>query len=406
VLGPFLKKDLLIYIRNRMEMLMSLITPIILILVLSTTTSSWVENSKESLQMTVAIVNEDQQSAALDESSPLHPIRTMMQMLSSEQIASFVKTVSLDRVTADQRLRDKEIEAIITIPSGFSQATLDKMRLNKGSGGSIALTADHRASLKVDVLQDMLDGFTQSLNFHSAIAIASNAKTEPLVVNERSSIAPVGGLEKIEGVQMLTAFQYYSIAMSIISAVFISSAGALRAITEQREHVFQRILLTGSHPLRYLAGKAGSTFCISFLLLTILIILSHFIFHLFPGRSISFWLGMALISAFFSLSVAALSALFTSLTFRIKDTAVNGLLTLVIMIIGTIGGSFLPIYLLPDWLKQVGEWTPNGLALSVFIQWIQQDSFSNLTRPFINLVIFSIGMILAAAWIFPRRGRI
>jgi ABC-2 type transport system permease protein len=405
VLGPFLKKDLLIYIRNRMEMLMSLIMPIILILVLSSTTSRWVENANESLQMTVAIVNEDQQSTALDESNPLHPIRTMKQMLSSEQTASFVKTVSLDRATADQRLRDKEIEAIITIPSGFSQATLDKMLLNKGSGGSIALTADHRASLKVDVLQDMLDGFTQSLNFHTAIANSLDAKTEPLDVNE-SSITPVGGLEKIEGVQMLTAFQYYSIAMSIISAVFISSAGALRAITEKREHVFQRILLTGSHPLRYLAGKAGSTFCISFMLLTILIILSHFIFHLFPGRSIPFWIGMALISAFFSLSVAALSALFTSLTFRIKDTAVNGLFTLVIMIIGTIGGSFLPLYLLPDWLKQVGEWTPNGLTLSVFIQWIQQDSFSNLTRPFINLVIFSIGMILAAIWIFPRRGRI
>jgi ABC-2 type transport system permease protein len=404
VLGPFLKKDFLIYIRNRMEMLMSLIMPIILIVIISSTTSSWVENANESLQMTVAIVNEDQQSTALDESNPIHPLRTMMQMLGNEKTASFVKTVSLDRATADQRLRDEEIEAIITIPSGFSQATLDKMLLNKGSGGSIALTADHRASLKVDVLQDMLDGFTQSLNFHTAIANSLDAKTEPLNGNE--TMAPIGGLERIDGVQMLTAFQYYSIALSVVFSIFIALATALRAITEKREHVFQRILLTGSHPLRYLAGKAGAAFCLSLLQLTILIAISHFIFNLFPGRSIPFWIGIALISAFFSLSVAALSALFTALTFRIKDSAANGIFTLILIVIGTIGGSFVPLYILPDWLKQVGEWTPNGLTLSVFIEWIQQDSFSNLTRPFITLVIFSIGLILAATWIFPRRGRI
>jgi len=408
-LGPFLTKDLLIYWRNRTEILTSLIMPLILIVVLGFTTSSWIEKSNESVQMTVAIVNEDHEAvdlAGLDlsDAGTQSPMQMLMQMFSNEQVKSFVKTVELDSVTADQQLHDKEIDAIIHIPPGFTQAALNKMLLNEGSGTVITLTANHRATLKIDVLQDMLDGFAQSLNLHTAIAHSLDSQKASL--GEAEEISSLGGREAIEGVQMLTAFQYYSIAIGILFPLFIASATALRSIAEKREHVFQRILLTGSHPLRFLSGKVGATFCMSLCQLTILIVLTHFIFNLFPGRSLQFWLGMASIIVVFSLSVAALSALLTSLAFHVNDAAANGLFNLVLMIIGTIGGSFVPLYILPDWLKQVGEWTPNGLTLSVFIQWVQEDDLSHLTVPFLKLVIFSIGMIMVGSWLFPRRGRV
>jgi ABC-2 type transport system permease protein len=402
--GPFLTKELLIFWRNRMEVLMSLIMPIIIILVLSSTTSTWVEKKNDSLQMTVAIVNEDQQLADDNQSNQMQPVQMLMKFLSSEQMTNLVSTVNMNRLTANQRLHNEDVDAIITIPSGFTQATLNKMLLNEGSGASLTLTAGNRASLKVDILQDMLDGFIQSMNLHTAIAHATDAKLTSLGAAEE--VSAVGGYETIASVQMLTSFQYYAIAISLIFVMFLASSTALRAITEKREHVFQRILLSGSHPLRYLAGKAGATFILSVLQLSVVIVVCHLIFHLFPGRSVQFWSGAALIIVMYSLSVAALSTLFTSLTFRLKDSAVSGLFTFVIMVIGTIGGSFVPKYILPDWLKQVGEWTPNGLSLSVFIQWLQQDSLSNLIEPILKLIIFSVGMILIGTWIFPRRGRI
>jgi ABC-2 type transport system permease protein len=101
-----------------------------------------------------------------------------------------------------------------------------------------------------------------------------------------------------------------------------------------------------------------------------------------------------------------LSALFTSLIFRMKDAAASGLFTLVLTLFGMLGGNFIPIYLLPDWLKQVGEWLPNGLALSVFIQWIQQDSFAILTAPFLKLTLFAIVVIGMGTLLFPKRGQI
>lgn len=421
-MGPFFKKDFLILWRDRNEMIISMIIFIVIIILLGYTTSSWVEKQSESLQMTVAIVNEDDEAAGILQfqqtiaSSKLSVESRRTLELQAEQLflaksfkqmldgVEFVETAQLDDAAARQRLESEEITAIITIPAGFTQASLNKMLLNEGNGAEIKITADRRGSLRVDVLQDLVDEFMQPLNLRTAINRALNAEAEPLGVSDQ--ISALGGRETVEGVEPLTSFQYWAMAISIIAALFVSNATALKAITEKREQMFHRILLTGSHPLRYLSGKVGSTFCIALLQLSILIILSQFIFNLFPGRSLQFWFGMALISVMFSFSVAAVAAVLTSLTFWIKDSAASGLFTLLLGVIGCIGGSFIPIYILPDWLIQVGEWTPNGLTLSVFIQWMQQDSLNDLTVPFIRLAVFSIVMIGLGSWLFPRRGRI
>lgn len=421
-MGPFIRKDFLVLWRDRMEMIISILTSLVIIVILGFTTSSWVEKSDVPLQMTVAIVNEDNEAAALaqfqgssaslslsgkftssleNQPEQILPASLLMQRMKEQ---SFITTNVLDSETARNRLQHKDIEAIITIPEGFTLAALNKMMLNEGGGAAITLTADHRSSMRIDVLQDLINDFMQSLNLQSVIDHALDTQTASPDLTE--AVSPVGGLETIAGVTPLTSFQYYAIAISIVFALFISITTAVKAITEKREHVFQRILLAGSHPFQYLAGKVGSTFCMSLLQLSVLILLSHFIFNLFPGRSLQFWLGMALITIATSLSVAAFSVLFTSMTFRMKDSAASGLFSLIIGILGTIGGSFIPKYILPDWLKQVGEWTPNGVSLSVFIQWIGQDSFTVLTMPFLKMAVFSIMLIVLGCLLFPRRGRI
>ncbi len=403
-------------------MIISMIIFIAIIILLGFTTSSWIEKQNESLQMTVAIVNEDDEESGMIQfqqtlasstlsvesrrslefqAEQIHTAKSLMQFLDEVE---FVEITQLDGETARQRLKDEELTAIITLPAGFTQFTLNRMLLGEGNGAAITLTADRRGSLRIDVLQDLIDEFMQSLNLQTALDRALNTEAEPLVLSEQTSA--LGGRETVAGVEPLSSFQYWAMAISIIAALFVSNATALKAITEKREQTFQRILLSGSHPLRYLSGKVGSTFCISLLQLSTLIILSHFFFNLFPGRTPQFWLGMAFITVMFSLSVAAVAAVLTSLTFWIKDSASSGLFTLLLGVIGSIGGSFIPIYILPDWLIQVGEWTPNGLTLSVFIQWLQQDSFADLTVPFLRLAVFSLVMIGLGSWLFPRRGRI
>ncbi len=122
----------------------------------------------------------------------------------------------------------------------------------------------------------------------------------------------------------------------------------MKSAAEKREKVFERILFTGRHPIYYLTGKGAAAFIMAMLQLSALLLLTHFIFDLFPRRSLHFWWGMGLITMMFCLSIGAITILFTSLIFHIKEAAANSLFTLILGLIGTIGGSFVPIYILPD----------------------------------------------------------
>ncbi|MEK4510724.1 ABC transporter permease [Paenibacillus sp. FSL K6-2524] len=422
-MGPFFKKDLLILWRERYDTLVMTIIFLIMIIILGYTTSSWVEKKNESLQMTVAIVNEDNEPSGLIAfknaiaSSSLTseaqaslglqaeqrlPAKSLIQILDS---IDFVKSIPMDQDAAMQALKNKEITAMINIPAGFTLATLNKILLDDGEGGGkITLTADQRGSMSVDVLQDVVNEFMQQVNLQTAIDHALVTKVDQYSKTDQT--LTLGGREQIAGIEPLGSFQYYTFAISIIASLILAQTVALKAITEKREHVFNRILVTGSHPARYLFGKAGSIFCVTFVQFALLIVASQFIFDLFPNRSIKFWFGMVFILVLYSLCVAALTMLFTSLTFRIKESAATGILTLIIMVIGCAGGSFTPIYILPDWIKYVGEWTPNGLSLSIFISWIQHDNLASLTVPFLRLGLLCIVMIVMSSLLFPRRGRI
>lgn len=421
---PFFKKDFLIYWRDRKELFVQLATPIVLIIVLGFAMPGWVENSNEPLQMSVALVNKDDEDTGLKEfmetldagvleeeavtslmagAEQLSPITLLMQMLNDEQVNEFVETLELDSETALQRLKVKDVVAIITIPEGFTRSSLNKMLLDEGNGAVLKLTADE-ASLKVNVLQDMLEGFRQTLNFQTAI---SQTLGEEAALLPGSMKQTVGGMEIVDGVEMLTSFQYFAMAFAVLFGLFTSLTTATKAGKEKREHVFERILLSGNHPFRYLAGKIGSTFGMSLLLLTIILLVSHLILNLFPERLLQFWLGMAIIIILFSLCVASLVSLFTSLIFRMKkDQTAIGISILLLILMGAIGGGFAPIYILPDWLRQAGEWTPNGLALSLFIQWVQDESFANLTEPLLKLIVITFVLAGLGIGLFPRRGRI
>src|SRR5690606_2727042 len=114
------------------------------------------------------------------------------------------------------------------------------------------------------VLTNIIDGFITALNFQSAL---NNVLGEEVVAAATAleGISEVGGRESIPGVITVTSFQYYALALSIIFALFVSTTTASKAITEKRERTFQRILLTGTHPVKYLSGKMSSTLCISLL---------------------------------------------------------------------------------------------------------------------------------------------
>lgn len=422
----YFQKDFLVYWRDRKEIVTAFVMPIILIVILGYILTGWIENPSKSIEIKAALVSEDDHQNALnqfedhtnlsalpqetrnhilEQAAELDSREMLLNLLTDEEISHMIEVVELDKVTAMHQLEAEDLTAVITIPEGYSLALYNKLFLNKGSGAELQLTAVN-SGIEINVLHNLIEGLFRSINSEAAISTSAAKQGVHTGTAAGSSDPSVGGLEQIEGLQMITSFQYFTLGITLFFALMISITTASKAVTEKREQVFVRLLLTGARPHSYLFGKAASTFCMSMLQMTVVILLMHFIFQLFPGRDLSFWIGTFMIIMFFCLANAAFSAIFTSLLFKMNDPDVPlGISFILLILCGIVGGSFVPIYAMPEWFTSIGSYTPNGLTLSAMIGLIQTNELSELLQPLFYLGVFSFVIIAVSVWIFPRRGR-
>ncbi|GAA0365509.1 hypothetical protein GCM10008968_21680 [Bacillus horti] len=308
----------------------------------------------------------------------------------------------MNRSDALEALEEGEIQAILTIPEHFTSTVLNKLFLNEGTTPPLTLIAENSSAMSIDILQDIIEIFMRAINFQTVLSQSMNEGAASL--EQLNAQLPKGGIETIYNVEQVSSFQYFTFAMSVLFVLFAGGVAAERANTEKRERVFERILLTGSKPLRFLGAKLGSTFVIAMLQLVVLFILCHFIFQLFPGRTFQFWIGLGVILAALSLCVGAIGALLTSLNFRMQSPDASRLFnSILVTIMALAGGSFGPMSILPNWITVIGEWTPNGLSLSMLMLWIQSESFSDLIGPLLKLLSISLILLLVGLRIFPQR---
>lgn len=427
-MGVFFRKDFLTYWRDRKELLIALIMPLVLIVVISFAVPDWFGNQSASIQMKIGLVVEDDAAAGVaafkeslsgsgktkEEAAALaaaadgrNPVLLLRGLLDSEAFRNIAEVVETDADSGLRQLEEGAIHALVTVPVGYAQSGLAGMLLGQDEVVPLRITAEE-TSLELDVLRDVLGDYLRSLNFTMAIHYAAGGSSWAQSAGLDASIAPAatGGIEQVEGFRVITSSQYFTLSMSVLFAMFMAMTTATKAMTEKREHVFQRILLSGARPLHYVAGKVMSAFCMTMLQAVIAFVVCHFALSLFPGESLSFWLGVSALVTVYSIGMGGLAAIFTSISFRLKEDSASGIMMVVIMVFGTLGGGFVPVYVMPDWMRGLGEWTPNGLALAAYTDWIQQGILPELYRSIGKLLLIALLAIIVGIAIFPRKGRI
>lgn len=187
--------------------------------------------------------------------------------------------------------------------------------------------------------------------------------------------------------------------------LFVGSTIAAQANLEQKQMVLDRIYLSNRPPLMYLGSKALAAALIVLIQLTLLFGLSTLIFSTFEADSWNFWVGIALTSIVLSLAVGGLAALMTSLTLRLQNDAVPAIFSGgVISLMAIVGGSFMPLGGLPETLQAIGNWTPNGAALTAYFSWLLETDLAKLTAPLTRIGITALLFLTAALALFPKRG--
>ncbi|WEG15153.1 ABC transporter permease [Alkalihalophilus pseudofirmus] len=281
MMGTFLKKDILVLIRDRSELIVLLAMPFILLTILGFALRGLLGGDTEALHMNVAIVQNDHEEEGIaqfvedlrgsglpDEAvetlgataAEVSPIPMLHQLFSNDEVKELLEITELNEAAAKQQLKEGSVDAIITIPNNFTYRILNKMILNKSSESELEITVNEY-SLKTTVLENIMESFVDTLNFETAIAQAAGESGAAITEAEATE---VGGVETITATEPISSFQYYTIGMAVMFVLFVGSTISSKAFVEKKQHVFHRIMLSGTSPMAYLSGKAIAATVISF----------------------------------------------------------------------------------------------------------------------------------------------
>lgn len=416
----FLKKDLLLQLRDYKELALLIGMPLLLIAILGFALGGFATTGSVNLDVSGALVIEDDAAAGLREfdadlatadlpaatklqlgvaARAIRPVELLRDMLFSPDLAEFASVTELPAAEASALLDANEVKAVIVVPAGYTRALLGSMLLGERPGAELTLNLSDASPLSASVFEDVIESFAAELNARTAMGELGIAQAD-----QAAGAAAGGGIERVAGGRSVSSFAYYTFGMAVMFMLYVVGTIASRAHLELSNYTFDRIIITNTRRFTYLVSKMAAAAGAAFLQVSFLIVAATLLFGAVSRQPASFWLWTALVVACLAISVGALAALVTSINFRVDSKAASdGFSNVLVFIMAMLGGTFVPLEQTAPALAAVGRWLPTGAGLDSLLNLTMGVSpglwLPNLAR----LGVFTVVVLVAAVLLFPKR---
>lgn len=414
------KKDFLVISSNKNELLELLLMPVLLISILGFALSGFMSGDVPVTRFNLGIVNEQSTTENLerlertleDESIPEQfinemtttaqnnsPATVLTELFEHEDFEEYITVEDFtSREEAEAALNREDIYGYIVIPEEFDYNYWRATYLDESSSAELEVSVISEDSISGTIIQSIVDSFADEYNLNTSIGIATEGEAE---FSEDTTVH--GELLQLSIEKPINSFQYYTIGMGVMFALYVAPAIASRSYREKQKHVFARIMLSGTRPVTYLLSKLISGTLISFVQLLILFTFSTIVFGTFNGRDANTWLAILFTTGLYSLLVGSLSGLLTSTSLYANNTRTAGIFSSIISVFSFLGGSFTPVSQFSESLVEVGNWTPNGATMTAYLQILQGFEIQEVMPLLGRIIAMTMIFIIVAVVIFPKR---
>lgn len=415
--GDFLRKDVLLQLRDYKELALLLLMPVILTAILGFALGGFIAGGPVTLDIRAGLVVEDdpqagrrsfqerlaeaglplpQRLALTVAATQLEPVELVREVLTSPGLAELLTLEALPADEAQARLEANELQAVATLPPGFTEELLAGMLLAEGGAG-IELTLSDASPLRASVVRDVLEGFAREVSFQSALSQA--LQTPPPAPPEID-----GGIEEVRVGGRVSSVAFYTFGMATMFALFVAGSISGRAYLERAHYTFERVLLSGAQPLAFLLSKTLAGAVIAFFQVITLFVAATLLLGAFRGQPAEFWFGAVGIAATLALAVGALGALVTSINFRTNNQSMSNVFnSVVVTLLAVLGGSFFPVEESSSLLGLIGGFTPNGAALNGFLDAAKGFGPPAYGPDMVRMLVGGAVLLVVAVVLFPRK---
>ncbi len=411
---PFIKKDLLVMIRNRQELLVLLLMPIVLIAILGFALDGVLKGDSPNIHAKVAIINNDNEQEDLQQfikdienaglpteaetsmktgAQSLLPVAILTEdVFGSEELKKYFEVEIIKPEQAEKVKKDDNYAAIIEIPEKFTYHLLSKVFLDKSAEISLQLYKNEGKQGTSNLVEDVIRQFQKQLTTMTIVGKNGvQLDTEPIT----------GTIETVSKKEPINSMQYYTVGMSVMFIMYVASNISSFAYREKQLHVFNRIILSNTSRWSYFIGIFFSTMLIAFIQQLILYGVSALIFHVYWGDLAAF----LVLNLSLSFAIGGVAALLTAVNYRIDSESASGFFSsILVTLFSLFGGSFTPLAEVSPIIEFIGNLTPNGAGMTALLKVLQGSGITGIFEHVLYLIIFGIVLLSVAAFSFPKRG--
>jgi ABC-2 type transport system permease protein len=355
-------KDLKIIFKDRKALAVMLVMPALIMLILGSSLGSSFSIDLKVQKFAVGVVNKDRGIMS----------QVFINKVLRENLSDLFETFVVEEDEANSMLKKNTVPSVIIIPEGFTR----NIEANKPV--RMEVKTQLFGQFQGSIVKTVAEGFAEStsVNYAGAFAVADTMDQYKIPFP-----AAAGGVSKatmimselqkdIEGELVkftevneekkrnLSGIQYYSAAMLVMFMLFGSNYGTKLMVEERESRTLGRLMSTRVSRVTLITGKFLGLFLICLTQSLILMVFTRLVYGVHWGNSLP---GLALVTLCAVFAGAALGMLIASLAKTVK--AADGIGQLFIQTFTIIGGGMIPIYVMPESIRFMANFTLNWWAM-------------------------------------------
>jgi ABC-2 type transport system permease protein len=355
-------KDLKLFLSDKRLVIVTFVVPIALISLFSLAFGGGGSRTSQPTRLVIADEDQTAQSKEVIAKLDSSKIFTII-IVPVDQVESLVKKGDESSVLVLHKGLKDSLEAGKTAPIElrYDAARTPELGMLKGAliGRLMEITGtrsmEKKAIQNFEAQNPGMDEVTRkhirediSKNFSGSVSgdlQKSMLKSTPVIAEKENS---PGLVQAVAGTAiMMLLFAVVSMGASLLD--------------EKQEGTLKKLLYSPLSPNSVLFGKMLYANSISIVQLTVMFLFSGIVFGLNLGQNIPGLVIMILVTAFACSSFGTFVASFAK-----SRQQVQGLATLIIMIMSGIGGSMIPLFLMPAWMQKIAVFSVNYWGIQGF----------------------------------------
>jgi ABC-2 type transport system permease protein len=319
-----------------------------------------------------------------------------------------INTIEIDRAwTAGEHpgtwLVTSKLTAIIILPIGLGQNVMEE----EDEEANIQVIEDRANPVYRGVVVSVMDDALQQLAWSSSLqsrfsGFAQSTRPETNGISQRLRIDHRAAFQEQETTSGDIRASYSAAGLGIMFLLFAMAGGGATIIDEQDQGTLHRSLALGISPYHFVLVRWVFLTVLGVVQVTLMFLWGELLFNLGlfeDGR----FTGFAAMTLATVMPAAALGLVFA--VYSRSRLQLNGISTVVILLMSALGGSLFPRYLMSEQLQSLGWYTFNTWSLVGYqkVMWYGY-AVSELTRE-ILVLLGMWAVFLSAALIGARRWR-